>query len=138
MSMIVFRYLHFLGMAFWVGSAVGVALAAAAPTDGDLGVARALRKVTLWVTTPSMILAFIGGFGVLIPNFTAVYAKAGWMHGKLTLVILLAGATGLLTGRLRRWAAGEDVEPKTFMRLAWFMGITGLLVVTLAVFRPFS
>lgn len=138
MSMIIFRYLHFLGMAFWVGSAVGVAIAAAAPAQWEGGIAQALRKVTVRVTTPAMLFSFVGGFGMLIPNFTTVYAKAGWMHGKLTLVILLAAATGVLTGKLRRWAAGEEVDAKTFGRLAWVLSILGVLIVTLAVFKPFA
>jgi putative membrane protein len=138
MSMIVFRYLHFLGMAFWVGSAVGVAIAAAAPTQWEGGIAQALRRVTLRVTTPSMLVAFAGGFGMLIPDFTETYAKAGWMHAKLTLVILLAAATGVLTGKLRRWAAGEEVDAKTFRKLAWVMAIIGMLIVTFAVFKPFA
>ena len=138
MDMIVFRYVHFLGMAFWVGSAVGVAIAAAAPTQWESGIAQSLRKVTLRVTTPSMLVAFAGGFGMLIPDFTEIYAKAGWMHAKLTLLILLAATTGVLTGKLRRWAAGEEVEAKTFGRLAWVMGILGVLIVTFAVFKPFA
>jgi putative membrane protein len=138
MSMIAFRYLHFLGMAFWVGSAIGVAIAAATSTQWENAVAQALRKVTLRVTTPSMLIAFAGGFGMLIPSFTEVYAKAGWMHAKLTLLILLAAATGVLTGKLRRWAGGQEVEGKTFGRLAWVIGILGVLIVTFAVFRPFA
>jgi len=138
MSIVVFRYLHFLGMAFWVGSAIGVAIAAATSTQWESAVAQALRKVTLRVTTPSMLVAFAGGFGMLIPRFTEVYAKAGWMHAKLTLLILLAAATGVLTGKLRRWAGGQDVKAKTFGRLAWAIGILGVLIVTFAVFRPFA
>lgn len=138
MSMIVFRYLHFLGMAFWVGSAVGVAIGAATSTQWESPVAQALRKVTVRVTTPSMLVAFAGGFGMLIPNFSAIYARAGWMHTKLTLLVLLAGATGVLTGKLRRWANGQQVQATTFGRLAWVIGILGVLIVTVAVFRPFA
>jgi putative membrane protein len=138
MSMIVFRYLHFLGITFWLGSAVAVAIAAAAPTPWESGIAQALRKVTLRVTTPSMLVAFAGGFGMLIPSFAEVYAKQGWMHAKLTLLLLLAGATGVLTGKLRRWADGQEVGQKTFSRLAWVIATLGLLIVTFAVFRPFA
>jgi uncharacterized membrane protein len=138
MSMTVFRYLHFLGITFWIGSAVAVAIAAAAPTPWESGIAQALRKVSLRVTTPAMLVAFAGGFGVLIPNFADVYAKQGWMHGKLTLLLILAGATGVLTGKLRRWAEGQDVTQKTFTRLAWTIAALAVLIVTLAVFRPFS
>ena len=136
--MIVFRYLHFLGVAFWIGSAVAVAIAAAAPTPWESGIAQSLRKVTLRVTTPSMLVAFAGGFGMLIPNFADVYAKQGWMHSKLTLLLILAGLTGVLTGKLRRWADGQEVSQKTFARLAWGFAAIGVLIVTFAVFRPFA
>jgi putative membrane protein len=84
-----------------------------------------------------MLVAFAGGFGLLIPNFAEVYAKQGWMHAKLALLLALAGATGVLTGKLRRWAQGQDVEAKAFARLAWIISTLAVLVVTLAVFRPF-
>lgn len=138
MSMIVFRYLHFLGITFWVGSAVAVAIAAATPTPWESGIAQTLRKVTLRVTTPAMLLAFAGGFGMLIPNFAEVYAKQGWMHGKLTLLLLLAGATGVLSGKLRRWADGQEVSQKTFTRLSWVISILAILILTFAIFRPFG
>ena len=138
MSMMIFRYLHFLGIAFWLGSALAVAVAAAAPAQPEGGLAGALRKVAVRVTTPSMLVAFAGGFGMLIPSFADVYAKQGWMHTKLTLLVVLAGATGVLTGKLRRWAGGQEVSQKTFSRLAWVIGILVILIVTFAVFRPFS
>lgn len=138
MSMIVFRYLHFLGLTFWVGTAVAVAAIAAAPMAVESGVAQALRKVTLRVTTPAMLAAFVGGFGMLIPSFAQIYAKQGWMHTKLTLLLVLAGVTGVLSGRLRRWAAGQEVSQATFRRLAWAIAIIAVLIVTFAVFRPFG
>ncbi|TNF63060.1 MAG: hypothetical protein EP303_03185 [Deltaproteobacteria bacterium] len=137
MSMIVFRYLHFLGITFWIGTAVAVAIAASAPTPWESGIAQALRKVTVRVTTPSMLIAFAGGFGMLIPNFAETYASQGWMHTKLVLLLALAGATGLLTGKLRRWAEGQEVAAQTFGRLGWAISILALLVITLAIFRPF-
>lgn len=137
MSMIVFRYLHFLGITFWIGTAVAVALAASAPAPGESSIAQALRKVTVRVTTPSMLFAFAGGFAMLIPNFAEMYAKQGWMHAKLALLLALAGATGVLTGKLRKWAEGQEVSATTFGRLAWVISILGVLIVTLAVFRPF-
>ena len=114
MSMIVFRYLHFLGITFWIGTAVAVAVAASAPTPWESGIAQALRKVTVRVTTPSMLVAFVGGFGMLIPNFAETYAKQGWMHTKL--VLLLALATSLsASGTL----------------LAYSFGVTLLLIMRL-------
>jgi uncharacterized membrane protein len=60
------------------------------------------------------------------------------MHGKLTLLLILAGATGVLTGKLRRWADGQEVTQKTFARLAWVSSVLAVVIVTLAIFRPFS
>ncbi|MGB5193832.1 MAG: CopD family protein [Polyangiales bacterium] len=138
MSMTIFRYLHFLGITFWIGSAVAVAIAAAAPTPWESGIAQTLRKVTVRVTTPAMLVAFAGGLGMLIPNFADVYAKQGWMHSKLTLLLILAGVTGVLSGKLRRWADGEEIGPKTFSRLAVAISVLSILIVTFAVFRPFG
>ncbi|MBT8470049.1 MAG: CopD family protein [Deltaproteobacteria bacterium] len=138
MSIIVFRYLHFLGITFWIGSAVAVAIAAAAPSPLESGIAQSLRKITIRVTTPAMLFAFAGGFGMLIPNFAELYAKQGWMHTKLVLLLVLAGATGVLTGKLRRWAEGQEVSPAAFGKLAWTLSILAVLIITLAIFRPFS
>ena len=85
-----------------------------------------------------MLIAFAGGFGMLIPNFAELYAKQGWMHAKLALLLVLAGATGVLTGKLRRWADGQDVSPKAFGKLAWAVSVLAVLIITLAIFRPFS
>ena len=93
MSMIVFRYLHFLGITFWIGTAVAVAVAASAPTPWESGIAQALRKVTIRVTTPSMLFAFAGGFGMLIPNFRRDVRDARVdAREACVLVLALAGA----------------------------------------------
>ena len=137
MSIIVFRYLHFLGITFWIGSAVAVAIAASAPSPMESGIAQSLRRISMRVTTPAMLFAFAGGFGMLIPNFAELYAKQGWMHTKLVLLLVLAGATGVLTGKLRRWAEGQEVPPKVFGKLAWALSILAVLIITLAIFQPF-
>ena len=135
-SGLVYLFLHMLGVIFWIGSAVAIAMTAAAPTQPDSGVAQALRRVALRLTSPAMLIAFVGGLGLLIPNFTLLYARAGWMHGKLTLLLVLAGITGVLTGRLRRWTQGEDVNPRTFSRIAGAFGVIAVVIVVLAVFKP--
>ena len=66
-----FFFLHMLGIVFWPASLVTLAFLAAAPTPGAGadGLPQTLRKVNLQVTAPAMLLAFIGGLGMLIPNF---------------------------------------------------------------------
>lgn len=133
----VFQYLHFLGVAFWAGSAIAVAFTAATPTPSDAGVALALRKITLRVTAPAMLLAFAGGLAMFVTNF-AFYQRAGWMHTKITLAVVLAGVTGVLSGRIRRWSQGHDIEPRSFARVGWALVVVAVLIVTFAVFRPWA
>ncbi len=138
MSITLFRYLHFFGIVFWVGSVVSIAYIATAPSQPGGGLPASLRRVLRRVTVPSMVIAFAGGLGMLIPNFTSVYAKAGWMHGKLLLLLLLAGATGVLSAKLRKWAEGQEVPHKTFGRIALLTFVLATVIVTLAVYRPGS
>ncbi|MCA9528697.1 MAG: CopD family protein [Myxococcales bacterium] len=138
--MVVYRFLHMIGMALWVGGAVAVALSAARLPPASAEAQRAaqgLRKASLLVATPGMVLAFIGGLGMLIPNWTTLYAKAGWMHGKLALVVVLAALTGVLSGKLRKTASGSaEVAPRTFRILGWVMALIAVVIIALAVFRP--
>ena len=87
MEQLIFRSIHMVGMLFWVGSAVAIGVAATVKSDAPRQSATALRKASLVVTAPAMVLSFVGGLGMLIPNFSAIYARAGWMHTKLTLLL---------------------------------------------------
>ena len=93
--------------------------------------------ITGWVDSETVIETLGTCRALVVPSFAEVYAKEGWMHAKLALLLALAGATGVLTGKLRRWAEGQDVKAKTFVRLAVAISTLAVLIVTLAVFRPF-
>jgi putative membrane protein len=131
-----FFFLHMLGIVFWPGSLVTIAFVAASPTPGDDGLPQTLRKVNLQLTAPAMLLAFIGGLGMLIPDFGSLYARAGWMHAKLGLLLILAALSGVLSGRLRRWSQGQDIHPSQFGRIGWLAALTTAAILVFAVFRP--
>ena len=59
------------------------------------------RKLYKMVTMPAMVVTFILGLAMI--GHQSVLMKAGWMHMKLTLVILLAGYTGFLGAARRRF-----------------------------------
>ena len=133
---------HFIGLILWMGGAVVAAsMAAAAASEGGEGektALRAARKAVVYWATPGMLLAWAGGLTVLIPDFGAVYAKAGWMHAKLTILLALTAATGIFTGRLRRAAAGEKTVTSGFWNTLGLVLAVGLvIVVVLAKLRPF-
>jgi uncharacterized membrane protein len=101
---------HLIGAMLWIGGTVAaavVAIAGARETgDTQKAVLTAARRAALYVAAPGLLIAFVAGLAYLVPNFTTIYARAGWMHGKLTLVLIAAAMTGVFTGRLRRAAAG--------------------------------
>jgi protoporphyrinogen IX oxidase len=138
MGDLAFRFLHFIGIIFWLGGAVTVAVAAAGLAgQAERSHATAARAAALRVATPGMVLAWVGGLGMLVPYWSAVYARAGWMHGKLTLVLVAAALTGVLTGRLKRAAAGEgELQPRKLRTLATILLVLTFTVAGLAVFRP--
>jgi uncharacterized membrane protein len=131
------RAAHFLGAILWIGGIVVVALAASMTADADRSaVARSLRSVVTRLVTPAMLLAWLGGLGMLIPNFTTLYARAGWMHGKLTLVLVAAGLSGVISGRLRRVSDGDTLDQGRMRVLGLGILAIAILAVGLAVWRP--
>lgn len=125
---------HLIGMALWVGgiaTAALVAAAAARDAEGSRATLVAARRAVLFLATPGMLLAWVAGLSWLVPNFTTLYARMGWMHGKLTILLVLTAITGVLTGRLRRAASGS--KPPS----AALFGGLGLAVVVLAAVTVF-
>ncbi len=131
---------HLIGMIFWVGGASAAAMmAAAAARDGDAGrlTLASARRAVLMLSTPGRLIAWIAGLSYLVPNFTAFYAHAGWMHGKLTLVVIMTGLTGVLTGHLRKAAAGKKpASPGLLGGVGLAIVVTAALIVFLAVLKP--
>ena len=47
------------------------------------------RKLFFGIMTPGMILTFVFGIWMLVDYAWAMYSNGGWLHAKLTLLILL-------------------------------------------------
>jgi putative membrane protein len=129
---------HLVGVMLWIGGATAAAMVAAASSQsGDRAAIGAARRAFSWIATPGMLLAFLAGLSYLIPNFRALYAHAGWMHIKLTIVLVMAALSGVLSGRLRKTANGQKPASAGFfggMALAFV--VLGASVVFLAMLRP--
>ena len=135
MHVLATRFLHFTGVFLWIGGLTAVAFAATSIStqDGYAG----LRKAALRVATPGMLLAWLGGLGMLLPLFSDYYATQGWMHGKLTLVFIASGLSGVLTGKLRKAATGSgELTPGTARVFGIALIVIAVLVVFLATFKP--
>jgi uncharacterized membrane protein len=120
--MLIARILHVIGNIVWLGggaaAALAMALLAAESKDTRLAAAKALRKLVLMAVTPGMLLSLAAGLYMLLSDWTELYAKAPWMHAKLTVGLIAAAFSGVLSGRLRRAAAGADDISARSMQLA--------------------
>jgi putative membrane protein len=130
MHLLWLKALHLVGAFLWLGTSIGVALvAAAAAGDQRAPVAALARRVALRIATPGLVLAFAGGLTMLALSWD-LYARAGWMHGKLLLVVIAAGLHGAISGKLRKMAGGAEVGGLAGLAYAY---VAILVLVVIAV-----
>ncbi len=93
------------------------------------------RKLLKIIMNPAMILTFVfGGVMLGVPGMMA----QGWIHAKLTLVLLLAGFHGLCARYVRLFANNQNTKTHRYYRV--FNEVPTLLmvaIVMLAVLKPF-
>lgn len=95
------------------------------------------RKLYRGIMQPSMIATVGLGIGLISLN-PGYYFSQGWMHGKLTLVLLLIGYHHVCGAQLKRFARGENQRSHVFYR--WFNEapvLVLLAIVILVIVRPF-
>ncbi|QIQ87476.1 CopD family protein [Erythrobacter sp.] len=84
-----------------------------------------LRKIIL---TPSLIIVWVLG---LTQAWAMGYFSEGWLHIKITLVVLLSGYHGWLVAKTKAMARGE--RPLTESRLRMIGEIPGVLLILIVV-----
>lgn len=93
------------------------------------------RKLYKIITVPAMVLTFV--FGILMIVANPALLKQGWMHPKLTLVILLAGYTGFVGATRRKYE--NDIIRFTSKQCRWLNEIPTifliLIILLASVFR---
>lgn len=95
------------------------------------------RRLLRAIMNPAMIATFITG-GILIWYLGEAAWTMGWLHAKLTLVVLLAAMHGFMAKWRKDFASDRNQHSGTFYRVM-NEGPTLLLIgiVILAVFKPF-
>lgn len=95
------------------------------------------RKLYRGIMLPSMIATLVFGIWLLSLN-PSYYFSQGWMHAKLSLVVLLLGYQYLCGVQLKRFTRGENQRSHVFYR--WFNEapvLALLAIVILVVVKPF-
>lgn len=94
------------------------------------------RKLYKGIMLPAMVATLV--FGIWLIALVPGYMSQGWMHAKLTLVILLIGYHHVCGAQVKRFARGENGRSHVFYR--WFNEIPVLIllvIVILVVVKPF-
>ncbi len=95
------------------------------------------RKLYRGIMLPSMIATLAFGIWLISLN-PGYYFSQGWMHAKLTLVVLLIAYHHICGAQLKRFARGENQRGHVFYR--WFNEapvLALLAIVILVVVKPF-
>jgi len=133
--------MHILGVVLWLGGGIAGALVAstAAARGKELreAVLGDVRRALLFVSAPGLVLAFVGAAALVVPGWDA-FRSMGWVHAKIAIAILLAGASGMLSARVRKAASGErDAPAGLFAAVGGMLAMGTLLAIVLVVLRPF-
>jgi putative membrane protein len=91
-----------------------------------------LRKIIL---TPSMLIVWVLGLSMA---YSGGWFASGWLHAKLTLVLVMTGYHGWLVGQTKKMARGErPLSEKTLRMIGEVPGVLLILIVLLVYLKPF-
>ena len=93
------------------------------------------RKLLRFIMNPAMIATFVFGIWMLIAN--PALMQQGWVHTKITLVLLLAGTHGMMAGYRKKFARDENKKSSKFFR--YFNEVPTIIfiaIVLLATLKP--
>lgn len=96
------------------------------------------RKLYFGIMYPSMILTIISGLWLLYAYAWQLYGKSGWLHTKLTLVLLLT-IYHFICGHYRK-VFKKDANRHSHVFYRWFNEVPALLllaIVILVVAKPY-
>lgn len=140
-ALLLLRVFHVIGHVLWLGGGIAVAFFAASTVADPPEVRRVtfprLSRFGRRMINPGLGLAFLTGLTLLVLGWTEVYAKAPWMHTKLTVGIIAAGLTGVLVSRLKKQSAGlRETRAVLYRFVGWSLAATALLNALLVYLRP--
>ena len=93
------------------------------------------KRLQRFIMLPAMLVAFATG---LLLATEGGWWKAGWLHGKLALVLLLTGVHGYLAAERKRLAAGTSTRDARFFRIVNEVPTVLLIgIVVLVIVKPF-
>lgn len=94
------------------------------------------RRLLKIIINPAMIATWLFGLSMLVAN--PALLEQGWLHGKLTLVLILSGLHGYFARLVKVFARDANTRSPRFYRvLNEIPTLIMIAVVILAVVEPF-
>ena len=102
---------------------------------GEAKWATRMGKLRNIILTPSLLIVWL--FGLLMA-YGYGFFTSGWLHAKLTLVLLLTGYHGWLVAKTKKMSRGErPLSEKSLRMLGEVPGLLLVLIVILVILKPF-
>ena len=93
------------------------------------------RRLLKAIINPAMIVTWVLG---LVLVWHGNWWTAGWLHGKLALVLILSGLHGVYARRLKEFAADRNTRPPRYYRvLNEIPTVLMIGIVVLVIEKPF-
>lgn len=140
--------LHVVAVVIWIGGLVACAVVATSKTGDEKTRGAIARLVYRRLAAPGFGLALLLGLARLVPGWKSAtvdangivaggYAKAPWMHVKLTLVVVIIVLDQLVGARIRKMERdGANAGPIGMLALVALLCAIGAVIMV--VVRPFQ
>lgn len=136
------KALHLIAIVFWIAGLLMLPRLfvyhhqSQPGSDGEtIFIAGEKRLLTL-ILNPAMVIAWLAGLAMLVLNWPLL--TNGWIHTKLLLVLGLSGYHGFLSATARKFATNQrPFTEKTWRLLNEIPAVTAILVIVLAIVKPF-
>ncbi len=93
------------------------------------------RRLLKAIINPAMIATWVLG---LILIWQGGWWRAGWLYGKLVLVLILSGLHGVYVRRLKEFAADRNTRPARYYRILNEVPTVLMIgIVILVIVKPF-
>lgn len=99
--------LHVSANLAWIGSILAVAVA----LTGSHSAPAAARAIYRKVCVPAFIASLVGGVGLIALSPALYFVQTRWMHGKLTLVLVIIALHHVIGARAKGLERGSRKDP---------------------------
>lgn len=137
------KALHLIGVMAWMAAMLYLPRlfayhADAAPgSDIDAKFQIMERRLLRAIMNPAMIASYVFG-GVLLYYLWTAYKSQGWLHAKLTLIVVLTVLHHLFALWRKRFARGENRRPARFYKIVnEAVTLCMIGIVILVIVKPF-